>query len=207
LNHFPCPRIHRDGRRNPRREEPRFHAQQDRNIRTPITGTYKIDKGHTKIGFTVPHLVISTVEGRFTDFDGAVQFDPKDITKSSVEVVIKTASVNTENEARDKDIRDSALLDVATYPEIRFKSDKIVKKGDHYVAIGTFTLKDVSKTVELPFTVLGPINTWGHDRIAAHTSLTIKRRDYNVKYDNKIADGTAIVGEDVKIDIQIEAVK
>ena len=169
--------------------------------------TYKLDKGHTKIGFGASHLVISTVEGRFTDFDGTVQFDPKDVTKSSVEVVIKTASVNTENEARDKDIRDSELLDVTKYPEITFKSDKVVKKGDHYVAIGTFTLKDVSKQVELPFTVQGPVNAWGHDRIAAHTSLTIKRRDYNVKYDNKITDGTAIVGEDVRIDIQIEAVK
>lgn len=169
--------------------------------------TYKLDKGHSKIGFTVPHLVIGTVEGRFTDFDGTIQFDPKDITKSSVEVVIKTASVNTENEARDKDVRDSELLDVAKYPEIKFKSDKVVKKGDHYVAIGTFTLKDVSKTVELPFTVKGPVTFYGHDRIAAHTSLSIKRHEYNVKYDNKLTDGGAIVGEDVKIDIQIEAVK
>ena len=102
--------------------------------------TYKLDKGHTRISFTVPHLVISTVEGRFTDFDGTIQFDPKDITKSSVEVVIKTASVDSNNEARDKDVRDNELLDVARYPEMRFKSDKIVKKGDHYVAIGTFTL-------------------------------------------------------------------
>ena len=169
--------------------------------------TYKLDKGHTRIRFTVPHLVISTVEGRFTDFDGTIQYDPKDVAKSSVEVVIKTASVDTDNTSRDKDIRDSELLDVTKYPEITFKSDKIVKKGDHYVAIGTFTLKDVSKKVELPFTVLGPLNAFGHDRIAAHTALTIKRHDYNVKYDHKVQDGTAIVGEDVNIEIQIEAVK
>src|SRR5205085_12146219 len=78
--------------------------------------TYNIDKAHTKVGFTAQHLVISSVDGRFKDFDGAITLDPNDITKSSVKITTKTASVDTDNEARDKDLRNSEFLDVAKYP-------------------------------------------------------------------------------------------
>src|SRR5438046_1169694 len=100
--------------------------------------TYNFDKAHTKIGFTAQHLVISTVDGRFKDFDGTITFDPEDLTKSSVKVTIKTASIDTDSEARDKDLRNSEFLDVAKYPEMTFVSDKIEKRGNDYVAIGTF---------------------------------------------------------------------
>src|SRR5947208_12451726 len=78
--------------------------------------TYNFDKQHTKIGFTAQHLVISSVDGRFKDFDGTITLDPKDITKSSVKVTVKTPSVDTDSEARDKDLRNSEFLDVAKYP-------------------------------------------------------------------------------------------
>src|SRR5256885_11041675 len=120
--------------------------------------TYIFDKAHTRVGFTAQHLVISTVEGRFKDFDGTITLDPKDITKSSVKVTIKTASVDTDNASRDNDLRNSEFLDVAKYPEMTFVSDKIEKRASGYVATGTFTLKGVSKTIELPFSLGGPID-------------------------------------------------
>src|SRR5437870_3512448 len=113
---------------------------------------YNFDKVHSRIGFTAQHLVISSVDGRFKDYDGTITLDPNDITKSSVKVSVKTASVDTDNESRDNDLRNSEFLDVAKYPEMTFVSDKIERRGDGYVASGTFTLKGVSKKIELPFT-------------------------------------------------------
>ena len=169
--------------------------------------TYNFDKAHTRIGFTAQHLVISTVEGRFKDFDGVITVDP-DITKSSVKITIKTASVDTDNSQRDSDLRNSEFLDVAKYPEMSFVSDKIEKRGDGYVAIGTFTLKGVAKKIELPFTFAGPIaDPWGMQRIAAKASTKINRQDYGVKYNQPMKDGSAIVGNEVTLNLVVEAVK
>ncbi len=170
--------------------------------------TYNFDKAHTRIGFTAQHLVISSVDGRFKDFDGTITLDPNDLTKSSVKVTIKTASVDTDNEARDKDLRNSEFLDVAKYPEMTFVSDKIEKRGDGYVAIGTFTLKGVSKKIELPFTFAGPItDPWGLQRVAAKASTKINRQDYGVKYDQAMKDGSALVGNEVTLNLTVEATK
>jgi polyisoprenoid-binding protein YceI len=169
--------------------------------------TYNFDKAHTRIGFTAQHLVISTVDGRFKDFDGVIVVDP-DITKSSVKITIKTASVDTDNSQRDNDLRTSEFLDVAKYPEMTFVSDKIEKRGDGYVAIGTFTLKGVSKKIELPFTFASPLaDPWGMQRIAAKASTKINRQDYGVKYNQAMKDGSAIVGNEVTLNLTVEAVK
>ena len=169
--------------------------------------TYNFDKAHTRIGFTAQHLIISSVDGRFKDFDGVIVVDP-DITKSSVKITIKTASVDTDNSQRDNDLRNSEFLDVAKYPEMTFVSDKIEKRGDGYVAIGTFTLKGVSKKIELPFTFAGPItDPWGMQRIAAKASTKINRQDYGVKYNQAMKDGSAIVGNEVVLNLTVEATK
>ena len=169
--------------------------------------TYNFDKAHTRIGFTAQHLVISSVDGRFKDFDGVIVVDP-DITKSSVKITIKTASVDTDNESRDNDLRNSEFLDVAKFPEMTFVSDKIEKRGDGYVAIGTFTLKGVSKKIELPFTFAGPItDPWGLQRVAAKASTKINRQDYGVKYNQAMKDGSALVGNEVTLNLTVEATK
>ena len=170
--------------------------------------TYTFDKAHTKIGFTAQHLVISTVDGRFKDFDGTITLDPNDITKSSVKVSIKTASVDTDNASRDNDLRNSEFLEVAKYPEMTFVSEKIEKRDSGYVAIGTFTLKGVSKTIELPFTLGGPIDDpWGNSRLAVHASTKINRKDYGVNYNQTMKNGTALVGNEVTINLTVEATK
>jgi len=169
--------------------------------------TYNFDKAHTRIGFTAQHLVISSVDGRFKDFDGVIVVDP-DITKSSVKITIKTASVDTDNESRDNDLRNSEFLDVAKYPDMTFVSDKIEKRGDGYVAIGTFTLKGISKKIELPFTFAGPItDPWGMQRVAAKASTKINRQDYGVKYNQAMKDGSALVGNEVTLNLTVEATK
>ncbi len=118
---------------------------------------YVIDKVHSNIGFSVKHLMVSTVRGNFTDFMGEIMLDPMDMTKSSVMVTIKTASISTDNEGRDNHLKSPDFFDVANNPKVTFKSSRIEKKGDAYVAHGMLTLRGVSKEVALPFTLGGPL--------------------------------------------------
>jgi polyisoprenoid-binding protein YceI len=169
---------------------------------------FKIDKAHSQAGFSVRHLMISNVHGRFDELEGTLHYDAKDVTKSSVQVTIKTASIDTDNENRDKDLHTSEFLDVAKFPEITFKSTKVEKRGEQLVLAGDLTIKGVTKPVEIPFTLSGPItDPWGNQRIAAEGSTKINRRDFGVTYARKMQDGSAVVGDEVKISLEIEAVK
>lgn len=160
---------------------------------------YKIDPVHSNVGFAVRHLAVSTVHGRFNDFSGSIVFDEKDPSKSSVDVVIKTASINTNNNGRDNDLRSPNFLDTTKFPELTFKSKSVEKKGDAYIAHGTLTIHGVSKDVDLPFTLTGPVSTKGGKALGAEAGLPINRQDYGV------AGGGAMVGNDVKIEISVEA--
>jgi len=120
---------------------------------------FKIDPNHSSVNFAVAHAGgISTVVGRFTQFEGKIVFDDKDATKSSVNVTIKTASINTDVAARDNDLKSARFFDVEKFPEITFQSKSIEKKGDGYVAHGTLTIHGVSKDVDLPFEIKGPVD-------------------------------------------------
>lgn len=165
---------------------------------------YAIDKNHSHVAFSIRHMGLSMVHGRFTDFSGTIHLDPNDTTKSSVEVVIKTASISTDQPMRDKDLTTSPdFFDVAKYPEMTFKSTKIEKRGDGYVAIGNLTIKDVTKQVEIPFTLTGPIVT-GHagTRVAVEGSTKIDRQEYHVT-----KDPAPLVGDEVNIELSLEAQK
>src|SRR3954447_11720827 len=112
---------------------------------------YKIDSNHSSATFNVRHMVISNVPGRFQDVSGTINYDDADVTKSSVEATIKASSITTDNEGRDKHLKSADFFDVEKFPEITFKSKKIEKRGNQLVAIGTLTMKNVSKYIELPF--------------------------------------------------------
>jgi polyisoprenoid-binding protein YceI len=169
---------------------------------------YKIDPVHTNVGFTVKHMVISTVRGKFKDVSGTIQYDSKDVSKSSVDVVIKTASISTDNETRDNDLRSGNFFEADKYPDITFKSTKITKQGSGYVAHGIFTLKGVSREIDLPFTLNGVVkDPYGNDRMGVEAGpITINRKDYGVQYNKVLETGGAVVGDEVKIDILLEAV-
>src|ERR1044071_7261222 len=121
---------------------------------------FKIDPKHSSVGFAVTHMVVSTVHGRFNDFQGKIVYDEKDPSKSSVNVTIKTASVNTDNAQRDTDLRSPNFLDATNHPEITFQSKSVEKKSaNSFVAHGVLTIRGVSKDVDLPFELKGPVNT------------------------------------------------
>lgn len=166
---------------------------------------YKIDPVHSTVGFAVKHMVVSTVHGRFTDFSGSILFDDKDASKSSVDVTIKTASINTDNGNRDNDLRSPNFLDTGKFPDITFKSKSVEKKGDGYVAHGTLTIHGVPKDVDLPFTLTGPLGTPRGKILGAEAGLNINRQDYGVAWSRTLSGGELIVANDVKIELNVEA--
>ena len=125
---------------------------------TPFFGSqtkYETDTAHSNIGFAVPIAGgLSHVRGKFNDFTVAIVYDDKDVSKSSVHAVIKATSIDTGIERRDNHLRTADFFEVEKYPEITFKSSSVVKKGKGYVARGTFTMRGVSKEIDLPFVIL-----------------------------------------------------
>ena len=161
---------------------------------------YKIDPNHSSVNFSVTHLMVSTVNGRFNTFEGKILYDDKDVTKSSVNVTIKTASVNTDNTSRDNDLRSPGFFDADKFPEITFQSKSVEKKGNDYVAHGTLTIKGVAKDVDLPFQLKGPVDAGRMGKVmGAHASLTVNRQDFGV------SKTPGMVGNEVKIDLNVEA--
>lgn len=166
---------------------------------------YKIDPVHSNVGFAVKHMVVNTVHGRFNDWSGAIVYDDKDPAKSSVNVTIKTASINTENGDRDNHLKSPDFLDVQKFPEITFHSKSVEKQADGFVAHGVLTIHGVSKNVDLPFKINGPIKVGDGNLLGAEASLTINRQDYGVAWSKSLAPGELVVANDVKIDINVEA--
>jgi polyisoprenoid-binding protein YceI len=165
--------------------------------------TYTIDGAHSSTNFAVKHLGLSTVHGRFTDVSGTIVFDEKAPEKSSVTAVIKTATISTDNAQRDKHLNTPDFFDTANVPEIKFQSTSIRNAGGKYIATGNLTLRDVTKVVEIPFTLAQGKGPKGEARIGVEATLTINRFDYHVSYDST----GLIVGKDVTIDLSVEAVK
>jgi polyisoprenoid-binding protein YceI len=163
---------------------------------------FTIDPVHSSANFAVKHLMISTVHGRFSDVSGTIIYDEKDPSKSSVLAVIKTASVNTDNQMRDKDLRSANFFETDKFPEMRFQSTKVEKLGDQLQVTGNLTMKGVTHQIMLPIT-LARAEVKGKTRIGIETSMTLNRFDYNISFDST----GATVGKEIKIDINVEAVK
>jgi polyisoprenoid-binding protein YceI len=167
--------------------------------------SWKVDNAHTSINFSINHF-FSAVIGKFTKFDGQVNFDPNNLGASAVEFTIPVSSVNTEDAKRDKDLVSNSFFDAKKYPNMTFKSTKFEKKsGSDYVVYGKLTIRDVTKDVALPFKVLGEME---HPMMKNVTIMglalntKINRNDYGVGTGNWAA--TAVVGDEVAININIE---
>jgi len=169
------------------------------------TSTWSIDPAHSSAQFAVKHLSISTVRGAFTSVKGTVQFDDKDISKSTVDVTIDVASVDTRVPDRDKDLRSDHFFDADHFPTITFKSRKVEQVSPGKLKVtGDLTIHGVTKEAVLD--VDGPSapikDPWGNQRIGINASTTINRKDFSVG--NYPA---TIVGEDISITIDSEMVQ
>ncbi|MDH3529145.1 MAG: YceI family protein, partial [Acidobacteriota bacterium] len=125
--------------------------------RAEQTGVYDLDKAHSSIGFRIRHMGLVDVPGYFRSFEGAVDFDPSAIKNSSVEFKAEVKSIDTGVNARDNHLRSKDFFEVMTYPEMSFKSTRIRKKGKRYMVKGDLTIKDVTKEIEFPVRIYGPI--------------------------------------------------
>ncbi|MFL6262467.1 MAG: YceI family protein [Thermoanaerobaculia bacterium] len=170
--------------------------------------TFAIDPGHSEVSFQIRHLV-SQVRGRFNDFSGTVQLDPKNLPGSAVDFRIKAASIDTGNPDRDKHLRTADFFDVEKFPEITFKSESVKATGkDKYNVTGTLTMHGVSKKVTLPVTYGGQAkDPWGNTRAGFETETTLDRKEYKIEWNKALDSGGALLGDDVHVAINLETVK
>ena len=165
---------------------------------------YPIDNNHSTVGFSVPILGgLSQVKGKFTDFAITLNNDEKDITKSSVSVVIKAASLDTGIEGRDRHLRSADFFDVEKYPEITFKSERIEKKGKQFIAHGPLTMHGVTKQIALPFTVTGTFKNPSTNKTSVGYSArtVLNRRDFRINYSRQ--DNPAFIGDNITVEIEL----
>ena len=173
------------------------------------TSTWQIDPAHSAAQFAVKHLAISTVRGAFTSVKGTVQFDDKDITKSSVEVTIDVNSVDTRQPDRDKDLRSDHFFDAEHFPTITFKSKRVEQLSPGKLKIiGDLTIHGITKEVVLD--VDGPTapvkDPWGNQRMAINATTKINRQDFGVKWNATMDNGGVVVGDEVSITIDAEMI-
>jgi polyisoprenoid-binding protein YceI len=170
--------------------------------------TYEIDPNHSNVGFAVKHMLINTVRGKFREFTGVIQMDENDLTKSSVDVTIQAATIDTGFPRRDDDLRGSDFLDVAKFREIRFVSDRIEKQGQSYILVGNLAMHGVTKEVKIPFTYNGKtVDQTGRTRIGMEGTLVINRRDWSISYNKVLDNGGLVAANEVQIQLDIEAKK
>jgi len=165
---------------------------------------YPIDTNHSTVGFSVSIMDgLSRVNGKFTDFTVTLTNDEKDITKSSVNVVIKAASINTGIPARDTHLRSADFFDAEKYPEITFQSRRIEKKGKQLFALGTFTMHGVSKEITLPFQITGvnkdPVSK--KMNLGYSAQIVINRREFGINWTHPKVPN--FVGDNVEIEINL----
>lgn len=168
---------------------------------------FKADPVHSKVGFSIRHIV-SDVDGRFKDFDGAITYDAQHPEHSAVQFTVQAASIDTGNADRDKHLKSPDFFDAAKFATLTFTSTKVAAKGGNaFDVTGNLTIKGVTKTITIPAKFRGEAKTPMGDRAGFESSFTINRLDYGVAWNRALEGGGAMLGDDVDVSIRIEAVR
>lgn len=170
--------------------------------------SWQLDPVHTHIGFSVKHMMVSTVRGQFKQYRGTLNIDPADFAKSTFEGEIDVASIETGNSQRDDHLRTSDFFDAPNHPKITFKSTAIQPKGDgEFVVNGDITIRGVTQAIALDVEFHGTSkNPWGKTVAGLSAKGTVNRKDFGVSYNALLEAGGVAVGEKVKIEIEVEVV-
>ena len=166
-----------------------------------FAANFKVDGPHATMGFRVAHLVIHKVTGTFNDFEASLQYDPDDLSAFSLMVTIQVASVDTNNDMRDNHLRSSDFFDAENHPTITFESTKLSKMGDSYAVHGDLTIRGVTKAIELPVEIIGPMTVGNNTIVAIAGSTTIDRLDYGVAWSRTADAGRLVVANDVELEV------
>ena len=169
--------------------------------------TYEVDGAHAYVAFTINHLLINRVRGTFNDFTGTIVYDPNDITKSSMSGSINAASIDTAHKKRDADLRGDGFFDVEKYPQITFESTHVEEGEDSPILHGVLTMHGVSKEVAIPFRINGIAEFAGKVRLGFEARIELNRQDYGITYSRLMDNGGLVVGNEVSIELQGEAIK
>jgi polyisoprenoid-binding protein YceI len=169
--------------------------------------TFEIDTSHASIGFTVDHLVISKVRGDFRDFTGTIELDEQGAVQQ-VSSVIEVRSIDTGIQDRDDHLRGTDFFDIENYPQISFKSKNVLQDSGKNVLVGDLTIHGVTKEIALPFAIKGPVKgPYGKMHIGFEASTVINRKDYGLTWNKDMETGGLVVGEEIEIVINLEAIK
>jgi polyisoprenoid-binding protein YceI len=170
--------------------------------------SFNIDDIHTHIGFSVKHMMVSTVRGQFKRYRGTVELDPTDFTRSRFRGEVDVTSIETGNAQRDEHLRASDFFDAANHPKITFTSSRIESKGDNeYVVHGDLTIRGVTQPVAFDVEFHGTSkNHYGKTVAGLSAAATINRKDFGVSYNAVLEAGGVAIGERVKLEIDAEFV-
>ncbi|MDY6809138.1 MAG: YceI family protein [Actinomycetota bacterium] len=176
-------------------------------VSAPIaTGTWTIDQAHSAVAFSVKHLMVSKVRGKFETFSGTITI-AEDGTPS-VQAEIDVTSITTGNDQRDGHIKSADFFDAEQFPKATFVSTGVAPKGDDYVLTGDFTLKGVTKSVELNLEFNGTNPGMGHGAVAGFEASTVlNRKDFGIDIEMPLEGGGVVVGDKVTITLEIEAIQ
>lgn len=170
---------------------------------------WNIDGSHSTAEFSVRHLMITNVKGRFGTLSGTVDYDPEKPEASQIDVTIDATSIDTRDEKRDAHLRSPDFFDTEKFPSITFKSTSVKKTDDGFAATGDLTIHGTTNTVTLE--VEGPSapnkDPWGNTRIGASAHAKINRKDFGLNWNAALEAGGVLVGEQVKISIDVSLIQ
>ncbi len=173
--------------------------------------TWDIDPTHTEVGFSVKHMMITTVRGDFSGVSGKLELDPSDPTSSSVDVTIDASTIHTGVEDRDNHLRSGDFLDVDAHPQIRFRSTRIdgtfTEPGDTFRITGDLTIRGITREVTLDAQYEGRGgDPWGSERVGFTAEIVIDRRDFGLAWNTALETGGILVANQVRISLAVQAV-
>lgn len=174
-----------------------------------MSGRWRFDPEHTRIGFSARHAMITTVRGAFNDVEGTIDLDTDDLSRSSVTVRLRAASVDTRNDKRDEHLRSPDFFDVEAHPEIVFVSSTIDEvEENNFMVVGDLAIRGTTKQVAIPIELLG-VNRdpMGNLRAGFEATRRLNRRDYGLEWNMPLDAGGVLVSEKVTLEFEISAIK
>ena len=171
-------------------------------------GTWTVDPAHSSVEFSVKHMGIANVRGKFTEFEGTLEVG-EDLATRRAHGNVKVASIDTDEEQRDAHLRSPDFFNVEEFPEITFESTRVEAIDDESSHVyGNLTMHGITREVKLDVVVQGTdIDPWGNERAGLEVVGTLKRSDFDMKFNQALGSGNVLVGDKVKVSLDISAVK
>lgn len=170
------------------------------------TRTYAVDPAHSEVAFQVRHL-LTRVRGHFADFASTIQFDEAEPARSSVDLTIQTASIDTSQADRDTHLRSDDFFAVDRFPALTFTSATITPRGENaFDVAGNLTIRDVTRLITVPVSFLGKAtDPWGNERLGFEAEITLNRKDFGLNWNAALEAGGFLVGDEVKVSVSLQA--